>query len=215
MEDLAMRLKERYDLGLDMDDLDTAIMWAEQATHAVSTEDRRKWWLVLLSSWNNEKYQLLEDLDSLSSAISALERIEEDGIPLEIKTQVQMYDELSDLYEERFAKFSTGPDSEDLNKCILKSEQSANLARDIGDDGPTIGGEKPHGILLMKLAWKYFMRFMVMNEPEDLEEASVSIEQAAQLVPVDSRHRERLERIRGQILGSSNRVAQGKHGWRV
>ncbi|KAK6337820.1 hypothetical protein TWF696_001299 [Orbilia brochopaga] len=219
IEDLAMRLKERYDQRLEMDDLDTAIMWAEQASHAVSNDSgRRNWWLVLLSAWNNEKYKLLEDFDSINNAISAFERIEEGGFPLELNTQVQMFDELSDLYEERFCTFTgkAKPDPTDLNKCIWKAEQAANLARDLGDgDGPTISGDKPHGILLMKLAWKYFMRFMMMNEPEDLDEATMSIEQAAQLVPLESRNRERLDRIRNQILGSSNRVAQGKHGWRV
>ncbi|KAJ6258543.1 hypothetical protein Dda_6587 [Drechslerella dactyloides] len=206
MEDLALRLKERYDQRLDMDDLDAAIMWAEQATHVVSNEKgRRNWWFALLSAWNNEKYKLIEDLDSISNAITAFERMADSEFPMELKTQMQVYDELSDLYEERFCKFTAKPDPTDLNKCIWRAEQAASFAQDIGDDGPTIGGDMPHGILLMKLAWKYFMRFMLMNEPEDLDEASVSIEQAAQLVPLASRNRERVDRIRNQILGSSNR----------
>ncbi|KAF3921278.1 hypothetical protein ABW21_db0207067 [Orbilia brochopaga] len=219
MEDLALRLKERHDQKFNMDDLDSAIMWAEQAAEAVTKESgRRVWWLALLSSWNNEKYKLIQDFDSINNAITAFERMETDGFPLELKTQVQMFDELSDLYEERFFSFTgkAKPDPTDLNKCVQKAEQSANLAHDLpDDDSMSISGDKPHGILLMKLAWKQLMRFMMLNASEDLDEAMVSIEQAAQLVPVESKNRERLDRIRTQVLGTSNRVAQGKHGWRV
>ncbi|EWC47291.1 hypothetical protein DRE_03410 [Drechslerella stenobrocha 248] len=210
MEDLAQRLKERHDKTMDIDDLNTALMWAEQVNSAISkTDSRRSWWLVLLSTWSKEKYGLLNDMDALGDAIAAMELIQDDCVVLDAPTQMQMYDELSDLYEERFC---TMQGLDDLHNCIWKAEQAANLASGMGEDGPRIGGDKPHGILLMKLAWKLFMRAMLQQTREDLDEAMVKIEQAAQLVPAYSVNQERLQGIRHQIQGASNRVAQGKHG---
>ncbi|KAH8891997.1 kinase-like protein [Thozetella sp. PMI_491] len=194
IEDLAVRFRRKHQEQENTDDLERAIMWAEQAALITSERGTRALQFVLVASWCKEKHAISANITDLSSAIEAFKAAENDLDQDDMRAQ--LHNELSDLYEERYAQHSHDPG--DLNEAVRCAAQAAEEAQKFGSDGETLaGGEAAYGPLLGALAWKYLLRFENFKDPDDIFQAVRNIDLAAEIVPPESRNREQVMRVHG------------------
>ncbi|KAK6532905.1 hypothetical protein TWF281_007076 [Arthrobotrys megalospora] len=209
LEVLAKGLGERYERNRDLDDLDKAIVFAEQLTYSIEPcSGKYAHWIHRLSKLYKRKWEFLNDVSDLDEAIKTLERLEPTKDTISGANLVLFHGDLATLYMERL---SVSKKDSGLDTAVMRVEEYLKPAKNTDPDELEIRTGWNYGSLIAVKANLYLRKYNFRHDVSDLMMAKKTIEAAEEdLVPLQDTDRLSFASMKTLIRRICDRIERGE-----
>ncbi|KAL6690371.1 hypothetical protein J3F84DRAFT_389935 [Trichoderma pleuroticola] len=200
---LAFFLNEKYDLTMDTEALDLAIIWMEQVVD-IAIGKFAVYGSFLLSEWLKSRFMMLRSQEDIDNAIDVLKRAE--VLILNDTSEDHYRMRLAALYETRFEE--CGHSLEDINESICEVEKAVKAVEHPKEKAPT--SDDNYGLSLCNLSRAHLKRYIHFRTLGDINKAAEKIDIAIQLIQPESSLRQGVMETHAQVHGLLNQAWKDK-----